>query len=184
MRAELTGTRYLYASQQRIRPSGDLVFSGEFSTALTQSSTDDQIPPYETGEVKKPGLSSQTYSALLGIGREDKSDYQLPEGWEPTKVEGVGRSTGPDGVKWTYIDIDKILTPQDKSILGWPFATDDPNAQLAAMIASDRADGTLTGPLTQDQILGNKEKGIVGLVDRLPAELISNVDIGGLLARL
>lgn len=81
---------------------------------------------------------------------------------------GVEEGTMPDGTKIEYCNIDYVLTPEDKELVGWPCDDDPQMLAVAGMIAEDRACGDLTGPINSDYILGNESKHISGLADRLP----------------
>ncbi|MDR3750735.1 MAG: hypothetical protein P4K94_04535 [Terracidiphilus sp.] len=85
-----------------------------------------------------------------------------------TIATGVSTATGPDGTKWMKIDESQVLTADDKRITGWTSGSSTMDV-AASLVAQDRADGTLTGPITADYVLGNKAKGIAGLADRGPA---------------
>jgi hypothetical protein len=96
---------------------------------------------------------------------------------------GVDTATGVDGTKWTRMDVGKILTDADKQVLGWP--SDDPvMGMLGCIVASDRFDGTIKGPITRDYILGNKAKSIVGLGERLPNDYMNSDRVNAMLDRL
>ncbi|WNU99028.1 hypothetical protein RS584_15065 [Enterobacter sp. DTU_2021_1002640_1_SI_PRY_ASU_LCPMC_013] len=79
----------------------------------------------------------------------------------------------PSGQEYTSFNVADNLTESDKTYLkslGWPTATASGVNELANWIAFDRVDGSLTGPVTKDYLLGDKSKGIAGLVDRLQGE--------------
>lgn len=79
----------------------------------------------------------------------------------------------PSGQEYTSFNVEDNLTESDKiylKSLGWPTATASAVNELANWIAFDRVDGSLTGPVTKDYLLGDKSKGIAGLVDRLQGE--------------
>lgn len=87
--------------------------------------------------------------------------------WTPV-APGVEEGTLPDGTFCTYVNMDIVLTPEDKALVGWP-CDDDPQMEaVAGMIAGDRACGDLTGPVTLDYILGNPNRYMEGLGDRIP----------------
>ncbi len=93
--------------------------------------------------------------------------------------------TAPDGTVWTQYDIGKILTDHDKLVLGWPVSPDQTErAVMAGMVAMDRADGTLTGAISTDYILGSKAKGIIGLIERWPAGVVSGANLSEVLSQL
>ncbi|WP_421361785.1 hypothetical protein [Agrobacterium rosae] len=99
--------------------------------------------------------------------------------------EGVTMYTAPDGTVWTQYDIGKILTDHDKLVLGWPVSPDQTErAVMAGMVAMDRADGTLTGAISTDYILGSKAKGIIGLIERWPAGVVSGANLSEVLSQL
>ncbi|BAV63098.1 hypothetical protein [Sphingobium cloacae] len=91
--------------------------------------------------------------------------------------------TTEKGTVWTITDIAASLTDSDKRILGWP-STDPATGMLAAMVAQDRNDGFLNGPMTNDYIVGNPAKGIPGLVDRQPSAVMTQERVAALLDRL
>jgi len=68
------------------------------------------------------------------------------------------------------VEMDKVLTPEDKKLLGWPLPDDADIAsqQIALLIAFDRADGDLEGPITQEYLIGDKGKGTSGMLKRGP----------------
>ncbi|MDR2326819.1 MAG: hypothetical protein LBE51_15655 [Acidovorax sp.] len=72
-----------------------------------------------------------------------------------------------------------MLTPEDKLLTGWPTNHDAKAQEIAMFIAMDRADGYLKGPVTQDYLLGNSAKGLVGLADRSPN--LSRLDLNRLI---
>ena len=106
-------------------------------------------------------------------------------GSNPTNSTGLSQSTvvATDGAKLTVINVAAILTPEDKAVLGWPSQNAYVNA-AAVMVALDRQEGLLTGPLTKDYISGNAAKYIPGLAERFPAGMISNQTIDQMLLRL
>lgn len=76
----------------------------------------------------------------------------------------------PSGHVYTSFNIEDNLTDSDKAYLkslGWPTAGYSDLNFLASNIAQDRIDGTLKGPLTKEYLFGDKDKDLVGLVDRL-----------------
>jgi len=83
--------------------------------------------------------------------------------------------TAKDGTVWTVTDIGASLTDDDKRILGWP-TTDPATGMLAAMIAQDRNQGILNGPITADDIVGNPARGIAGFADRQPDLASGRID--------
>lgn len=88
-----------------------------------------------------------------------------------------------DGTVWTRIDTAAALSADDKHILAWP--SDDPAANmLAAMVASDRSDGSLKGLITTDYIIGNRARNIAGLTDRQPADVLTHDRVNAMLGRL
>ncbi|WNU98963.1 hypothetical protein RS584_14670 [Enterobacter sp. DTU_2021_1002640_1_SI_PRY_ASU_LCPMC_013] len=75
----------------------------------------------------------------------------------------------PCGHEFTSYKVEDNLTESDKTYLktlGWPTDEFSGVNMLASMIASDRVDGYLTGPVTKDYLLGNENKGVSGLVGR------------------
>lgn len=79
----------------------------------------------------------------------------------------------PSGQEYTSFNVEDNLTESDKTYLkslGWPTAEYSKVNYLASWIASDLVDGYLTGPVTKEYLLGDKSKGIAGLVDRLQGE--------------
>lgn len=105
------------------------------------------------------------------------------DGWNwTTSSAGISHATSPDGREWRKVELDRVLTPEDKKLVGWP-STHDPAAQQAALfIAMDRADGYLKGAVTQEYLEGNANKHIPGLAERSPA--ISQSIVSEMLKRL
>ncbi|NBD82476.1 MULTISPECIES: hypothetical protein [Citrobacter] len=103
------------------------------------------------------------------------------DGWIWTAVApGVEKGTAPDGSEVGYCNIDMVLTPEDKKLVGWPCEDGSEMSTVACMIANDRACGDLTGPVTLDYILGNEDKHISGVSvrflvsDDTVSELVNN----------
>lgn len=90
---------------------------------------------------------------------------------------GVMTSTTPDGHVVTSVDPNILLTPEDKALVGWPCSDNPQMMEVADFIASDRACGDLTGPVTMDYIFGNKSKGIAGMDDRFPDLTDDTIDM-------
>lgn len=109
------------------------------------------------------------------------SDPNAPvsgDGWTWTAVApGVEEGTSPDGSACSYINMDLVLTPEDKALVGWPCDGDPQMDAVASMIAEDRACGDLTGPVTMDYILGNSNKCISGLEVRLPGTTDDTIEL-------
>jgi len=130
---------------------------------------------------------SLSAEALLAAQNEQErstaSSTTSDDGWNwTTSSAGISHATGPDGHEWKRIDLNQVLTPEDKNLVGWP-ATNNPAAQQAALfIALDRADGHLQGAVTREYLEGNKEKNIAGLAERSP--VISQSAVSDFLKRL
>lgn len=102
--------------------------------------------------------------------------------WNWTTISpGVSTAVGPDGTKWMRIDESQVLTPDDKRITGWVSGSSTMNI-AASLVAQDRADGSLMGPITKDYLLGNAAKGIVGIGQRGPG--ISQTELEDMVKRL
>ncbi|MHB0764895.1 hypothetical protein ACYCFC_11060 [Stutzerimonas sp. NM35] len=82
----------------------------------------------------------------------------------PSAVTAISGKTAIDLEK---IDMENLLTDEDKRLTGWPDAC--PN-WAAVYIALDRKDGSLQGPVSRDYLVGNPELNIVGLTERCPGE--------------
>ncbi|PWC13263.1 hypothetical protein B4923_08580 [Brenneria roseae subsp. americana] len=68
---------------------------------------------------------------------------------------------------------DECLTENDKAFLktmGYPTDNFSDINQLARLIAMDRVDGYLKGPITKEYLFGDKSQGIPGLADRFSDE--------------
>jgi hypothetical protein len=91
--------------------------------------------------------------------------------------------TAPDGTVWTITDIEASLTAKDKALFGWP-SEDQSMMTIAAYVAMDRNEGSLSGDLTKDYLFGNPKKDIFGLIERFPLGELSQNSISLLLNRL
>lgn len=84
-------------------------------------------------------------------------------------------STGvfASGQSYVMYNTEECLTENDKAFLKtMEYPTDnfsDIN-QLASLIAMDRVDGYLKGPITKEYLFGDKSQGIPGLADRFSDE--------------
>ncbi|MBK0019625.1 hypothetical protein [Kosakonia sp. S42] len=79
----------------------------------------------------------------------------------------------PSGQEYTTFNVADCLSENNKSYLksmGWPTPEYSEVNNLASWIAFDRVNGTLTGSINKDYLFGSKEKGTIGLVDRLQGE--------------
>lgn len=176
MRIDAANTGARYADHKTRMPASTDTPADPFPVAATPAlSTGRQTAAQEVSPSRSIS-SAQASAALLRLNTVDGKAPEEAEtaagwDWKSTGVDGVQAATGPDGRAWTRIDIGKTLTEHDKSVLGWP-SDDENRAMLAAIVASNRADGTLTGPLDHDHVLGNRQKGVAGLVDQLPSGFI------------
>jgi len=93
------------------------------------------------------------------------------------QIKAHAESFTSNRIEMTVIEIDQALTVEDKKLLGWPFQDDADFSinQIALFIALDRTDGYLTGPITQEYLIGNQEKAIPGLHERNPGITKSSV---------
>ncbi|EBZ0491418.1 hypothetical protein D6445_11650 [Salmonella enterica subsp. enterica serovar Infantis] len=137
-----------------------------------------------TGQTSFQNALSTTPTSTVSTGDSNTdwvdSDPDAPvsgDGWTWTStVPGVEEGTMPDGRACGYVNMDLVLTPEDKALVGWP-CDDDPQMEaVAGMIAEDRACGDLTGPVTLDYILGNPDKYIESLEDRLPGTTDNTIE--------
>lgn len=138
-----------------------------------------------TGQTSFQQTLQATPTATVSTGDPNTdwvaSDPNAPvsgDGWTWTAVApGVEEGTSPDGSACSYINMDLVLTPEDKALVGWPCDDDPQMDAVASMIAEDRACGDLTGPVTMDYILGNSNKCISGLEVRLPGTTDDTIDL-------
>jgi hypothetical protein len=185
--------------------------SDSFSRLLAAAGTDTSSSMANTGTLS-PALASNSLGTLLSLSQQpvqtvtseasstaestsasssastsrQASSSPQDSGWNWTTVaSGVSTATGPDGTKWTKYNLNEALTSSDKQILGWSDGDNNPITDtLAGLVAQDRYEGTLTGPITQDYIFGNQAKGIVGLAQRGPETKQATDLIDGMLDRL
>ncbi|WP_370678809.1 hypothetical protein [Comamonas sp. GB3 AK4-5] len=133
------------------------------------------------------GAGPVSFSAALSAAQSNNEAPKAPQTtsgeWTWTESEeGISHAIGPDGREWRKLDLDKLMTPEDKLLTGWPTSHDAKAQEIAMFIAMDRADGYLKGPVTPDYLLGNSSKGLVGLAERSPT--LSRADLDGLLKQL
>ncbi|ECE0486478.1 hypothetical protein KX75_20105 [Salmonella enterica subsp. enterica] len=138
-----------------------------------------------TGQISFQHALSATQPPTVSSGDSNTdwvaSDPDAPvsgDGWIWTAVSpGVEEGTMPDGRACGYVNMDLVLTPEDKALVGWP-CDDDPQMEaVAGMIAEDRACGDLSGPVTLDYILGNPDKSMEGLADRIPGTTDATIEV-------
>lgn len=128
-----------------------------------------------------------SFSAVLSAAKNDYGTQKIQQGnngeWNWTESsDGISHAIGPDGREWRRIEFDRVLTPEDKLLTGWPSLNDSKAQEIAMFIAMDRADGYLKGPVTKDYLLGNDAQGLVGLAERSPN--LSRSDLNGVLKHL
>ncbi|WP_312481233.1 hypothetical protein [Stutzerimonas nitrititolerans] len=87
----------------------------------------------------------------------------------PSAVTAISGKTAIDLEK---IDMENLLTDEDKRLTGWPDVW--PN-WVAVYIALDRKEGSLQGPVSRDYVVGNPELNIVGLTERDPYGITSQI---------
>lgn len=139
------------------------------STGQTSFQQNLQATPTATASSGDPNtgwVTSDPSAPVSGIGST----------WTAV-APGVEEGTMPDGRACGYVNMDLVLTPEDKALVGWP-CDDDPQMEaVAGMIAGDRACGDLTGPVTLDYILGNPDKCLAGLAERLPGTTDDTINL-------
>ncbi len=144
------------------------------------TSTEDNSPSGFAASFMSALDSESATTAQSAVSASDPGPEGSTLTWTAT-APGVSTATGADDTKWTYTDLDQALTADDKNITGWSSETPSFN-QAAELVAEDRADGTLTGPITKDYLLGNADKQIVGLIQRGPG--ISRQAMNEMVSRL
>jgi len=140
--------------------------------------------------------SAPTFAAALTESQADATKAANPDRSSAASLGGavsaasaqasapaVQTVTAKDGTVWTVTNIAASLTDDDKRVLGWP-TTDPATGMLAAMVAQDRNQGVLSGPMTTDYIMGNRAKGIAGLVNREPDSVMTPARVNAMLGRL
>ena len=160
-----------------------MTVSGVDATRLLQLSGSRSRPEKGDSDFGQFLEKELVQNADSDIGANTSSENEWSE--KAGLSEGVTMYTAPDGTEWTHYDIGAILTDHDKMVLGWPISPDDEQrGMIAGMVAMDRADGTLTGAISTDYILGNKLKGIVGLLERWPSGVMDSATLSDILSYL
>ncbi|AZT39691.1 hypothetical protein ELZ88_24510 (plasmid) [Salmonella enterica subsp. enterica serovar Karamoja] len=165
--------------------SGGFSGSGPYASGITKNITGkDSFQAVQLEETISTSAQSSQSASQNSKTDWVSSDPDAPvsgDGWTWTVVApGVEKGTAPDGSEVGYCNIDMVLTPEDKALVGWPCEEGSDMSTVACMIANDRACGDLTGPVTLDYILGNEDKHISGVADRFlvsddtVSELINN----------
>lgn len=159
--------------------------SDTFGQFLDSSSSSSSTPAFSADDSSSALLSSKTQATLFDLSAASaNSAPPTASGKTATQVDGVTTITAPDGTVWTRYEVDKLLSPHDKIVLGYPVSPDDHVAGfIVGMVVSDRADGSLKGAINADYILGNKEKGIAGIADRFLPGYVTPGRISELLSR-
>lgn len=130
-----------------------------------------------TPQNSAPASFSAALSAAQSGSDAQQASPHISGEWIWTESsDRISHATGPDGREWRRIDFDKVLTPEDKLLTGWPSPNNSKAQEIAMFIAMDRADGYLKGPVTKDYLFGNSAKGLVGLAERSPNLSLSDLN--------
>ncbi|ELV3007910.1 MULTISPECIES: hypothetical protein [Pseudomonadota] len=141
----------------------DNSYSGLYSALNKNTQTTDNSSAAAQGT--SPNLDSQTSSFAALMAAQMGTDNIATKAVNATGA--VTATSGNSAIALEKIDLENLLTDEDKRLTGWPDA--QPN-WAAIYIALDRKDGSLQGPITRDYLVGNPELNMVGLAERSQGE--------------